>query len=52
MTPTGPRMASICHPTLAVAKTVHDALALAGIHVRLWGPGNRLMRPTGPQSKP
>jgi hypothetical protein len=41
----GPEIATITHPNESVAKTVHDALVMAGIHVRLWTSKNKLMKP-------
>lgn len=34
-----PRVLTVTTPLLAAAMTVHDALQLAGVHVRLWRDG-------------
>lgn len=41
----GPRLVSLSHPDLHTAMTLHDALRLAGVHVRLWDRANRLLAP-------
>lgn len=44
ITPKGPQVATVTHPNLDVAKTLHDALHGAGVHVRLWD-GQTLITP-------
>jgi hypothetical protein len=45
MTPDGPKLLSISHPSRTAAMVVYDALLLAGVHVRLWDAQNRLVNP-------
>ncbi len=44
MAASGPRVVSITHPDRQAAETLHDALRLAGVHVRLWDRDGRLVR--------
>lgn len=44
VTPKGVKLESITHANLEVAKLVHDALRISGIHVRLWD-GDFMVKP-------
>ncbi len=45
LTTRGTELVSLSHPNLDAAKTVHDALALSGVHVRMWDKHSKLIVP-------
>jgi len=45
----GPELVTLTHPNKETAMTLHDALKLAGVHVRLWSRNSKLIRPPSQQ---
>lgn len=46
ITANGPEIVTVTHPNKAAAMAVHDALRMAGVHVRLWDKGSQLVKPS------